>query len=436
MQTILVIDDDEALCDTIAVILEQGGFTVETAHDGALGLERALSLRPSMVLVDLRLPGLTGTAICQRLRAEGFTTPIIVLSAVDDEVDQVQLLQSGADDYVVKPFRPRELLARIQAVMRRSQPAGPVARPSLTNLLRECPACGACYDSAVVTCAKDGRVPEIRLPIDRTIDGRYRIDRLLGRGGMGAVYEAFDSRLNRPVALKVLLSELFGHQQALRRFEREAQASARLSHPNVIRVYDYGAVGTVGAYLVMELVKGVTWREHLERYMPISRTLAAVWIEQLLDGVHAAHQAGVIHRDLKPENLLIADGVVKILDFGLAKMKLLQIAGAEHLTTAGVALGTMGYMPPEQMSGGEVDERSDIYSLGVIICETLTGHAPNAGEDLRAILSEWHSDASCDKLAQVLGRCIERSRTLRFRSSDDLKRALMPLLEPARAARG
>ncbi|HEY3136061.1 MAG TPA: protein kinase, partial [Blastocatellia bacterium] len=174
------------------------------------------------------------------------------------------------------------------------------------NLVKECPACGACYDSTSAVCDRDQRELTLSLPVERTIDNKYRLEQLIGRGGMGAVYEASDLRLNRRVAIKIMLGNMFGDPTALRRFEREAQASARLNHPNIIAVYDYGGIRTDGAYLVMELVRGTTLRSELQRVGRLDPKIAAAWFAQLLEGVKAAHQAGVIHRDLKPENVLIS----------------------------------------------------------------------------------------------------------------------------------
>src|SRR6185503_15342996 len=132
--------------------------------------------------------------------------------------------------------------------------------PGEINLVRECPRCGACGDATVETCPHDGASLALTLPVDRTVDGKYRLERRIGAGGMGTVYEATDLRLGRRVALKVLLARHFGKPSALRRFEREAQASARLRHPNIVTLHDYGTLGTEGAFLVMELLHGITLR--------------------------------------------------------------------------------------------------------------------------------------------------------------------------------
>jgi hypothetical protein len=194
------------------------------------------------------------------------------------------------------------------------------------NLVKECPTCGTCFDSSVEACDRDATELTLSLPVERTIDQKYRLERLIGRGGMGAVYQATDLRLDRSVAIKVMLGSMFGDPLALRRFEREARTSARLNHPNIIAVHDYGAIGSEGAYLVMELIPGITLRAELEAAGRIDPHTAAEYFDQILEGVKAAHTAAVIHRDLKPENILISKDHgktrIKILDFGLAKTTL------------------------------------------------------------------------------------------------------------------
>ncbi len=194
----------------------------------------------------------------------------------------------------------------------------------LVNLLQECPVCGACFESGAQTCDRDGSPLTLTLPVTRTIGDKYRLEQLIGRGGMGAVYEARDLGLGRQVAIKIMLGGGFGHETALRRFRREAQAVARLNHPNIVSLYDFGELEGGGAYLVMERLHGATLRAEMKRVGVFSPAETADWFEQILAGLAAAHEQGVVHRDLKPENILggrRASGslVVKILDFGLAK---------------------------------------------------------------------------------------------------------------------
>jgi hypothetical protein len=267
---------------------------------------------------------------------------------------------------------------------------------SAVNVLKECPICGACYDAAIDECSYDGSELTLSLPVERTIDGKYRLDRLIGKGGMGAVYEAADLRLLRSVAVKIMLGRAFGDARALRRFEREAQVCARLTHPNIVTIFDYGAVGADGAFLVMEFVQGRTLRHELERRAVAPGAVAAMWFEQMCDGIAFAHRHGVVHRDLKPENVLIATtgvggDIVKVLDFGLAKVRT-AADDTGGLTHPGVVMGTVGYMAPEQLTGREVDHRADVFALGVMAAEAVTGARPFKGrthaELLQAILHE------------------------------------------------
>ncbi len=308
------------------------------------------------------------------------------------------------------------------------------------NLLKECPTCGACFDSSVRTCPQDNSELTLPLAVERTIDDRYRLDKLIGRGGMGAVYEAYDLRLNRKVAVKILSGQLFGNSGALRRFEREAQTSARLSHPNIITVYDYGLLSTEGAYLVMELVTGETLGAVLKRRQLIEPSDTANWLEQVLNAAGAAHAAGVIHRDLKPENIFIngTDNGIKILDFGLAKLTQANEAqeGKSQVTSPGSVMGTFGYMSPEQLSGSEVDHRTDLFSIGVIAVEMITGRRPFGGknyhEHLMAILdAPFHLEGESEdatRLDTVLQKSLAKNPEDRFASAAEMRAELIPAL--------
>ena len=312
--------------------------------------------------------------------------------------------------------------------------------PDRVNLVKECPVCGSCYDSTAQRCARDGQELGLSLPVTRTVAGRYRLDSLIGRGGMGAVYEALDLRLQRTVAIKFLLGPAFDQEHALRRFQRGARAVARLNHPNIVSVYDYGGLEAHGAYLVMERIHGVTLREELARQGTLSGPAAAEWFAPLLDGVGAAHEEGIIHRDLKPENVVRqrpehGPPVVKILDFGIAKMRPVDTA-SDRLTTAGMTIGTLGYMSPEQITGRDVDARSDIFSVGVMAVEVLTGSWPfrgaTYGELLGSIILEpYHLPGDVPqvrRLDALLQRCLAKEPGDRFATAAALRRELVPAL--------
>jgi hypothetical protein len=309
------------------------------------------------------------------------------------------------------------------------------------NLVRECAECGRCYDGATPVCERDGAELEISLPVERTLDGKYRLDRRIGSGGMGAVYEGTDLRLSRQVAVKVVVGGEAGKSVNLKRFEREARASAQLAHPNIVTVFDYGAAGDEGAYLVMELLAGVTLRDEMRRLGRVPPDVAAEWFEGVFDGMRTAHAAGVVHRDLKPENILIAEAadgkkVVKILDFGLAKVHFQGAPAAENLTVPGVMMGTFGYMPPEQLLGEEVDVRSDVFSLGVIVAEALTGKPPFDTKGWGALLMSIYrggfrieSDLpEVARVSEILARALANDRAARYATVDEFQRDLIPAL--------
>ncbi len=215
--------------------------------------------------------------------------------------------------------------------------------------------------------------------IGRLVDGRYRIVSKVARGGMASVYEAVDTRLERPVALKVMHPGLAEDQAFVARFIREARSAARLSDPGVVAVYDQGRDdGTGLVFLAMELVPGRTLRDVIRSRGRLTPREALDVLDPVLSALAAAHRAGIVHRDVKPENVLLADdGRVKVADFGLARSSL--ASGAEA-STQGVVMGTVAYLAPEQVERGVADARSDVYSAGILLFEMLTGAPPYAGD--------------------------------------------------------
>ncbi|MFE3289821.1 Stk1 family PASTA domain-containing Ser/Thr kinase [Rhodococcus sp. NPDC059234] len=211
--------------------------------------------------------------------------------------------------------------------------------------------------------------------IGTLLDRRYRVDSPIARGGMSMVYRGMDLRLDRPVAIKVMDPKFAQDPQFVARFEFEARAVARLSHPGLVAVYDQGVDGE-HAFLVMELVAGGTLRELLRERGPMPPHAAAAVTGPVLDALAVAHRAGLVHRDIKPENILISDsGEVKIADFGLVRA----VAGS-NATSTSVILGTAAYLSPEQVTSGNADARSDVYATGVLLFEMLTGRTPFTGD--------------------------------------------------------
>ncbi|MCA1633822.1 MAG: serine/threonine-protein kinase [Acidobacteria bacterium] len=261
----------------------------------------------------------------------------------------------------------------------------------------ECPQCGRLFATDVKECPEDGAVlradPTIAadMPVDplvgRTFDDKYRLDARLGEGGMGTVYRATHLLIERPVAVKVLNPRLVTDESARERFRREARAAGRLQHSNAVAVTDFGETSDGLVYIVMELLEGRPMRELMAHEAPLDPARAVSLMLQAAAAVAAAHDAGVIHRDLKPGNIFVvqrpnAPHIVKVLDFGIAKLGTDTTDGGNPINTltgTGVMIGTPRYMSPEQCDGAELTPASDVYSLGVILYEMLTGQTPFSG---------------------------------------------------------
>jgi serine/threonine protein kinase len=279
----------------------------------------------------------------------------------------------------------------------------------------------------------------------------YEILAPLGAGGMGEVYRARDTRLDREVAIKLLPAEFAKDAERLKRFEQEARATSALNHPNILTIHDIGAAPAENGgapYIVAELLDGGELRAQLNG-SPIPQRKVVDYARQIADGLSAAHAKGIVHRDLKPENLFVTtDGRVKILDFGLAKLRPQQTmnAGSEvetqrKITDPGTVMGTVGYMSPEQVRGQEADHRSDIFSFGVILYEMLSGRRTFSGDSaievMNAILKEEPPELSetnvkiSPALDRIVRRCLEKKPERRFHSAHDLGFALEALSLPS-----
>src|SRR5579864_7000598 len=245
----------------------------------------------------------------------------------------------------------------------------------------ECPRCGCCYESGMGRCANEG-AQLIRMPFKRLLTARYRLERRLGRGGMGTVYKATDASLERAVAVKLIREDLVTSSDALERFRRESKAAASFAHVNLVTVHDFGVDSDGRVFLVMELLEGVTLRQRFERQKKFSTQEILKILGGLCAGLEAAHEQGLIHRDLKPENIFLAqcgeDEVAKILDFGLAKFLAspTHSAAATIDTVPGVLVGTPQYMSPDQLNGEVASAAWDLWALAVITYEMLTGAHP------------------------------------------------------------
>lgn len=349
--TLLVVDDNEENRDLLGRRLEKAGFTVLLAESGPEALSAVASGPVDLVLLDVMMPGMSGTEVLEQLRRTHAPSelPIIMVTACTDAGDVVAALDRGANDYVTKPVDMPILLARVQAQLR-ARAGGAAARR---------PGRGAVGSGSV-------------------LDERYRLDARIGSGSFGTVYRAEHLRLRHPVAVKLLQAQARATPQALARFQSEGISACRLQHPNAVAVLDFGISPEGIPYLVMELLQGRPLSEEmaagplgLRRGLEVARPVCSVLAE--------AHRVGIVHRDVKPANVFLHQGplgeVVKVLDFGIAKL-VGEAALEGQATAAGMILGTPAYMAPERLRGAAYDGRSDIYSLGTVLYEMLSGRLP------------------------------------------------------------
>jgi serine/threonine protein kinase len=291
-----------------------------------------------------------------------------------------------------------------------------------------CSKCGTELPSAKeisVSQTETLQAPVKELTTGSTFAGRYQIIEELGKGGMGKVYKVFDSDIKEKVALKLLKPEIASDRETIERFSNELKYARKISHRNICRMYDLGK--EAGNYFItMEYVSGEDLKSFIRRSRQLVVGTAIFIAKQVCEGLAEAHRLGVVHRDLKPGNIMIdRDGNAKIMDFGIARS-----ISAKGITGAGVMIGTPEYMSPEQVEGKEVDRRSDIYSLGIILYEMLTGQVPFEGDTPLAIAVKHKTEVPRDPklvnaqipedLSQVVLKCLEKDKEKRYQSADEL----------------
>jgi len=305
-----------------------------------------------------------------------------------------------------------------------------------------CPHCGDPHDESLKFCPKTGRLisAERLYPPDTMLEGKYRLRRALGVGGMGAVFEATHVLLDKRVAIKLLLPDFAKDQEMCARLIREARAASATGHRNIVAVSDMGHTDDGTLFVVMEYVQGRTLKQVISTEAPMAVSRAVGLVDQVLSALEVVHRKGIVHRDLKPANLLLfiddtGEETVKILDFGISK-----ITGEEHvssLTTVGKVMGTPRYMSPEQAVGQhDVDHRADIYACGVIFYELVTGDQPFPATSFNELIAKLlHGDIVPPSqvvstlppaLDRVVLKALSRAREQRYASASELRRALKP----------
>lgn len=334
---------------------------------------------------------------------------------------------------------------------RETEPADE-ARPSVERL--ECPACHQRFSSDARFCPFDAAPLSPVAPADPSadplvgavVDQRYQVECVLGEGGMGAVYRVRHVALGKPFALKALRADFATDEDIAQRFIDEARTAAAISHPGLVEITDFGKLPDGRPYFVMELLGGEPLSRLLRREGRLPEPRVVAILKQVAEAVGAAHRAGIVHRDIKPDNIhiTIRDGVehVKVLDFGLAK-----VVGVARRTQNGVVYGTPHYMCPEQAAGENVDHRADIYSLGVVTYEMLTGRVPFEADSYMGVLSKHvysqptppsalvSESAGAGGLERIVLRCLEKKPRHRYQSFDELLADLEQLIENGLVAR-
>ncbi len=424
-------NDYEILCTA-----DQKGDVL--AYDAAL--KAALPVEESEWL-DL----LEATLVVPLIESDGLMAGLLILGQKRSEEpytpDDLELLRSLAHQITIAY---ENLKLQLEAVQRERLQREVLDRleGQQVNLAQECPVCGFCFDSSEETCPRDGTKLRLTLPVERLINDRYRLEQVLGRGGVAVVYLASDLSLDRGVALKVLARTALDDVHAPRRFEREARVAARLIHPHIVTTHDFGKTRNDLPFIVMEYLEGRTLRQAVKHDGPFDGETLAAWFEQVLDALGAAHALGVVHRDLKPDNVFLVGypagkGTVKLLDFGLAKLHTHPSSGESHLTSPGAIMGTLAYMAPEQLAGtDELDQRTDLFSIAVMAYEAALGKRPFSGRNPAKRLSaiaqgdfDFPDDSpEARRLRQVFERCLRSERQERYPSVVELKGDLVPAL--------
>jgi serine/threonine protein kinase len=387
---------------------------------------------PITVVAGTGLPGIEELASLAAIGGADASTPE-PFPAVTDPAGQPDADEDDADT----PSKSPRLSGPGSILLRRHSKPG---ADEVVSVPKVCPRCGVEYDTASRYCPKDGsplRPKDSADPlVGQVIADRYHVLKHLGEGGMGRVYLAEHVKMHRQCAIKVMTSALVNEPASAARFAREASSAARILHPNVAAVFDYGETDDV-VYIVMEYVDGESVSAILKREKKLAPHRALDFARQIADGLVAAHELGIVHRDLKPDNILIANGpggreVAKIVDFGIAKVTL--ETPQEGLTRTGFVIGTPEFMSPEQLLGDPVDARSDIYSLGCILYMMITGEptfaASTREQMIKRRLSESppHPNVLVPELHPTLDaivvRMLERAPAARFTTAAEVRTAL------------
>jgi CheY-like chemotaxis protein len=413
------VDDDQQLRTAVRDWLAFEEYEVEEAVDGNQGWAKLSSGQFDLVVLDWDMPGMQGIDILKNFRDGGGTTPVLMLTGRNTSKEKILGLDLGADDYLSKPFDIEELSARIRSTLRKQKASAPAFKPlgfGNNELLTKANLLGTALAS------------------------RYEFISVLGEGGAGIVFKARHPQLEKIVAIKMLLVPGLKEEARLR-FEQEGKLVGRLDHPGIATVFDFGVTERSQSFMVMEYVEGRSLDDiiYKEDYVPLPAALIIAL--QVANALSHAHARGILHRDIKPSNIMVKNSpgespTTKILDFGCGKLKDLAGQEAIALTREGTVFGSPPYMSPEQVRGKPVDERTDIYSLGCVIYEMVTGYAPHLGNNAsETMFMHLEDEVKSLKFARpeisfpaelepLLFKALEKQPENRFQSMKELSSAL------------
>ncbi|HEY2407295.1 MAG TPA: protein kinase [Polyangiaceae bacterium] len=430
---VLVVDDRADLRRAFVRVLSKVGHVLTEAPDARTAIELVQNSTFDLVVSDVGMPDMNGIELLRAFREIDPDLPVLLISGAPDLETAMKAIEYGAVEYLTKPIEFDKLCASVERAfeIRRTRLQAKAALEHLRSgeQLRR----GSSRNDPTESWS------------GALLDGRYRVGAVIGQGGMGTVYDAVREDLaHMRVAIKILHGDLADDKDYLARFRREAETVAAIGHPNIVRILDFKASDGEPAFLVMERLEGGSLSQIIAQDGPLPVERVAFVASQVLAALAAAHRVQIIHRDLKPDNVFLTSisgmrDIVKLLDFGVAK--LLGSPGDQKLTQTGVVLGTPAYMAPEQARGMRVDARADLYAVGLMMYEALTGRAPFVAENYNALLFAIQEsepfpllDLRPDvdlRLAAIITRAMAKDLNLRFQNADAMADAIEPWTTPS-----
>lgn len=429
---VLLVDDNEALRRSLKRVLVAVGHDVVEAGNGREAIAYTKENDFDLILSDVRMPDMDGVELLRAIHERDADLPVLLITGDPELETAMKAVEYGAVEYLTKPVDVDKLKASMLRAfeLRRKRLEAKFALEAQSILRARALPVGLEHGSESHTGA--------------VLGGRYRVGALIGVGGMGSVYEAERLDLAQMrVAMKILHPSIGVRADLVMRFRREAETVAAIDHPNIVRILDFQTHQAEPAYLVMERLHGEPLGDAIAREGRFAPERVAFIASQVLSALTAAHAANVVHRDLKPDNVFLITmsgmrDIVKLLDFGVAKLMNARVN--EKLTQTGSVLGTPAYMAPEQARGASVDNRSDLYAVGCMMYEALTGSAPFTAENYNALLFEIQKGVPTPlevlspdvdpALVAIVNRAMAKNPTERYQTAEAMESALALWVAP------